>query len=259
MNLHFSKQPKLLDVLTQNGLKIMDRPYELNIIGIRSSSVVSNKFDDILHVCYATEMGTWNQHIIPITTDPGTYFLNNPINKLGTALLKHGQYINAYQLGLHRGKYKALVQRKPVTVYRSKNNSTNIDSKTKHTQTGYFGINIHHASGNGTSEDVNRWSAGCQVIANIDDFKQLIQLAEKHAKRYGNQFTYTLLDYRTKGYVPQTYQSPSNDAKEKTNEIINEYLPKPTNSNKGLLIAGITALVGIGTGIYYYQTNKKSA
>jgi hypothetical protein len=261
MNLQFSKSPKIVDVLHQNGLKIYDRPFELNIIGIRSSSTVSNKFDDVLHVCYATELGTWHQHIYPCTTDPGTYFLNHPMNKSGTALLKHGQYEKGYQLGLHRGKYKALVQRKPVTVYRSKNSSTNIDSKTKHTQTGYFGINIHHASGNGTTEDVNRWSAGCQVIANINDFKELIQLAEKHAKRYGNSFTYTLLDYRTKGYNPEQHSS----AKDKlltpnsnTSDPIENLLPtKPSTQKAGLLIAGLTAVLGIGTGIYYFTSNNK--
>lgn len=263
MNLQFSKPPKIMDVVVQNGMKIYDRPYELNIIGIRSSSTVSNKFDDVLHVCYATQTGTWHQHIYPCTTDPGTYFLNHPMNKAGTALLKHGQYIGAYQLGLHRGKYKALVQRKPVTVYRSKNNSKDIDSKTANIQTGYFGINIHHASGSGTSEDVNRWSAGCQVIANINHFKELIELAEQHRKKYGNSFTYTLLDYRTKGYAPETNTNNenSNAIVQSAENIITqgeEFLKTKSNKSKaGLILLGLTATLGIGTGIYFLTSNNK--
>ena len=265
MNLQFSKSPKILDVLVQNGLKTFSRPNELNIIGIRSSNVVSSKFDDVLHICYATDNGNWHQHIFHCTTDPSTYFLNHPMNKLGTALLKHGQYINSYQLGLHRGKYKALVQRKPVTVYRSKNASTNIDSKTGHTQTGLFGINIHHASGNGTTTDVGRWSAGCQVIANINDFKELIGLAEKHAKQYGNQFTYTLLDYRTKGYQPEHFdinkqvvpQSNSNEIDLSTNTI-QDYKSIVQKHSTGFLLVGLTTLIGLGTGIYYFTSNNKN-
>ena len=59
---------------------------------------------------------------------------------------------------------------------------------------GMFGINIHHASYHGTSTQVNKWSAGCQVIASIDDFNTLMSLANKSKKQYGNSFTYTLLD-----------------------------------------------------------------
>ena len=263
MNLQFSKSPKILDVMERNGLRTFNRPNELNIIGIRSSNTVSNKFDDVLHVCYSTELGTWHQHIFHCTTDPGTYFLNRPMNNLGTALLKHGQYLNAYQLGIHRGKYKALVQRKPVTVYRSKNSNTDIDSKTSNTQTGLFGINIHHASGSGTTEDVSRWSAGCQVIANINDFKELISLAEKHAKLYGNQFTYTLLDYRTKGYVPIAFdnenKTPNNTKPNETifsSKDIPNAVNKVAHSKTGLVLVGLSALVGIGTGIYYFTSNN---
>lgn len=262
MNLEFSKSPKILQVLTQNGLKVFTRPNELNIIGIRSSNVVSNKFDDVLHICYATDLGTWHQHIYPFTSDPGLHYLNHPINKQGTALLKHGQYLNAYKIGMHRGKYKALVQQKPVTVYRSKNSSTNIDSKTKQTQTGYFGINIHHAKGTGTTQNVDVFSAGCQVIANIDHFNELMVLANKHAKLYGNNFTYTLLDYRTNGYVPETFPSETTKT-DYTSNPLNPFgneniLQSGTKKQKaGLLLVGLTALLGLGTGIYYFTSNNK--
>ncbi len=38
------------------------------------------------------------------------------MSSLGTAMLKEGQYIDAYKQGLHKGQYTALVQDKPVTT-----------------------------------------------------------------------------------------------------------------------------------------------
>jgi hypothetical protein len=264
MNQPFYKPPKILDVLHLNGMKVFSRPHELNIIGIRSSSVISNKFDDVMYLCYNIGGNNWMQHRFKMTTDPGLHFINKPMNSAGTAIMQNGQYINAYQLGLHRGKYKALVQRKPITVYRSKNGSRDIDKQTGNKHTGMFGVNIHHASGNGTSADVDRWSAGCQVIANINNFKTMMDLAEQHAKLYGNNFTYTLLDYRTKGYVPE--QDEPNETvpvvrhPNAENENPHSFIPSKEKTKKALpLLLGLLATVGIGGTIYYYSTTKNKS
>lgn len=257
MNLPFSKQPKIIDVLEQNNLQVYTRPFELNIIGVRSNSRITNKFDDYIYCCFKNGLGNWESHRFNATTDPGTHFINKPMNSNGTAILKQGQYKGAYQIGLHRGKYKALVQRKPVTVYRSR--STDINGNIK-TQTGQFGINIHHAKGNGTTEDVDRYSAGCQVIANINDFKTMMGFAEKHAKLYGNSFTYTLIDYKTKGYevesfpyqneiIPHSNSSASNE---------NEFPQSKKKNHAGLILLSLTALIGLGTTVYFLNTNKES-
>jgi hypothetical protein len=258
MNLPYYKQPKIVDVLRQNDLHIYTRPHELNIIGVRSNSKITDKFDDYIYVCFINAIGSWENHRFNATTDPGLHFINKPMNSSGTAILKHGQYKGTYQLGMHRGKYKALVQRKPVTVYRSKSKDIHGNIKT---QTGQFGINIHHAKGNGTTEDVDRYSAGCQVIANINDFKKMMDFAEKHAKLYGNSFTYTLIDYNTKGY--EVEQLP-----QQQNEIIpynNNYTSKDienTNSKKknhtGLILLSLTGLIALGTTVYFLNTNKES-
>lgn len=257
MNLPFSKQPKILDTLEQNNLQIYSRPYELNIVGVRSNSKITNKFDDFIYVVFKNAMGAWEQHRFNATTDPGLHFINKPMNKAGTAILKHGQYKGTYQIGLHRGKYKALVQRKPVTVYRSNKSGTDIEKKAA-TQTGQFGINIHHAKGDGTTEDVNRWSAGCQVIANINDFKKLMDMAEQHAKMYGNSFTYTLIDYRTKGYeveqLPSEYHPKEIHSMDDENEV-------DTNRNKknhtGFILLSLTALIGLGTMVYFLNNKEE--
>ena len=95
--------------LLQKGFKTFSRPFELNIVGIRSNSTKPNSFDDTLNIYYKTSDGKWQFHQFAATTDPGTYWLMNPMNPQGTAIVKHGQYINSHRIGMHRGKYLALV------------------------------------------------------------------------------------------------------------------------------------------------------
>ncbi len=170
------------------------RPFELNIIGIRNESTVPNRFDDEIHIFFKNNSKLWIHYIFPATTDPGTYWLKNPMNLQGTAILSQGQYKNAYQVGLHRGKYYALVQRKAVTILRDYDRNAILDFRNGRPETGMFGVNIHHASVNGTTKTVDNYSAGCQVFANINDFNLFMQLCENHKQLYGNSFTYTLID-----------------------------------------------------------------
>lgn len=182
-------------IFKQNGYKLNTRPYEINLVGMRSKITTANRFDDELLLFYKNSEGQWATMKMPCTTDPGTYYLENPIFK-GTAILAAGQYRNAYQIGLHKNKYKALVQRgAPVTIIRDYNRNNIIDFGGK-TVTGYFGINIHRAREKGVSIFVDKYSAGCTVVADSNEFELLMRAAERHRKLYGNSFTYTLLDWR---------------------------------------------------------------
>lgn len=163
----------------------------LNLIGIRKDKNVSNRFDDTFILAY-----NGPEPIIkyfPCTTDPGRYYMQNGLEK-GTAVLVPGQYRGAYKLGLHQGKYEALVQAKEVQVYRDANKDGKLDYVNP--EWGFFGINIHRSSPTGTSIQVDRWSAGCQVFANISDFNYLIAQVKRslETKEYGNTFTYTLIE-----------------------------------------------------------------
>lgn len=188
--------PLIINALRFKTYEAFVRPYELNIVGIRSDSTLPNRFDDEIHVFFKNNLGKWIHYIFPATTDPGTYWLQNPMSPQGTAILKQGQYKGAYQIGLHRGKYYALVQSKPVTVLRDYDRNAILDFWNGKPETGRFGINIHRASLNGTTKSVDSYSAGCQVFANINDFNLFMQLCEKHKQLYGNSFTYTLIDKR---------------------------------------------------------------
>ncbi len=189
--------PGIIHTLQLKNYEVYSRPYELNIVGIRSDSTIPNSFDDGIHVFFKNNMGQWIYYPFKATTDPGTFWLKNPMAAQGTAILKAGQYKGAYQIGLHRGSYYALVQRKPVTILRDYDRDAVLDFMNGKLYTGIFGINIHRATASGTSTTIDKYSAGCQVFASMNDFKQFMQLCEKHRGLYGNSFTYTLIDNRS--------------------------------------------------------------
>jgi hypothetical protein len=191
---------KLTDIIKSAerlGYSIDKRPNKLNIIGVRNSAATSqDKFDDLIAYFFYDKDGKLVGRVVSGTTDPSTSFLKSPINLKGAAILKSGQYKDAYQIGLHRNKYEALVQRKPVEVIRDADRNALINYFAP-TQTGLFGINIHKASKGKNNEDIiGQDSAGCQVFRNIPDFEDMMQLARISKNKYGNSFTYTLLDDR---------------------------------------------------------------
>ncbi len=158
---------------------------DFHLIGIRSKANVNNKFDDNFYIV----QGPLLHDPVTCTTNPGRHWLLNLMNPKGTAVLKPGQYVDTWKLGLHRGKYEALVQRKPITVYRDIDKDENAEEQGVE-DTGLFGVNIHRANPNAISSLIEKWSAGCQVLNNPKDFAKLIKLCRDSGKE---SFTYTLL------------------------------------------------------------------
>jgi hypothetical protein len=183
----------ILRYMRSKNYAINEKPYQLNIVGVRNAQSQPNKFDDSIFVFYKDDKNNWVNKEYPATTDTGMFYLLNPISNLGAAMLKEGQYLNAYKQGLHKGQYLALVQDKPVTTYRDYDRDAIFDVFTKET-TGMYGINIHKAGAN--SQDVNNWSAGCQVFQKSADFDEFMDMTTKHRNLYSNSFTYTLIDER---------------------------------------------------------------
>lgn len=168
--------------------------FNFNIVGIRTNDKTPNVFNDWLCLIWKYQNG-WEMIKFPITTEPGTYWLENPMNVEGTAILKEGQYIDSWKLGLHKGQYEALVQTKKVKVYRDKDKDKVAEIEGNKEFEGIFGINIHRANPDGESVNVNKWSAACQVFSNSDDFAIFINLIKRNIAITGkNSFTYTLLN-----------------------------------------------------------------
>ena len=171
--------------------------YNLNIIGIRkdNKNKVTNLYDDLLVVIYKSPSGKEQRVAYPITTEPGLYYMTKQLlNHKGTSIIVPGQYRGCWELGKHQGKYKALVQKKSVKVYRDGNKDEIYNMDSNRIDTGVFGINIHRSNEFIKTTFVNSYSAGCQVFADPRDFKRFIALCDKQRELYGNSFTYTLLN-----------------------------------------------------------------
>jgi len=176
----------------------LNKGYDVNIIGVRNSKTkgrVTNAFDDILTISYKID-GEWQYHEFNCTTDPGSHWVENLLNKKGVAILKPNQYRGSHKLDFHQGRYLALRQKSDVTVYRDNDRDNNYDLNESKTDTGVFGINIHRATGRsgGKSIRVDKWSAGCQVIADNDDWHTFLGICQSAREIHGNSFSYTLIE-----------------------------------------------------------------
>ena len=175
-----------------------NKGYDVNIVGVRNNATkgrVTNAFDDHITISYKVD-SEWQFHCYKCTTDPGSHWVKNILSDSGVAVLKPGQYRSSHKLRLHQGKYMALGQQKPVKVYRDNNLDNKYDLNEDSLEEGIFGINIHRATGRtgGTSTRVDKWSAGCQVIANNNDWHEFLDICQTAREIWGNSFTYTLIE-----------------------------------------------------------------
>ena len=79
---------KVIQVMNSKGYKVYDNDsieWNLNIVGIRNKSNSPVAFDDTLLVFHKF-MNSWYITYYPITTDPSTYYLTNPIQCKATAI-----------------------------------------------------------------------------------------------------------------------------------------------------------------------------
>ena len=175
-----------------------ERPYNVNIIGIRTGYDYTNKFDDTLIVIFNDDNGDTLIKKYPITTDAGNYYVKNPIRSKGTAILVPNQYKGVWGISKHKGRYWALCQKmdKKFKVWRDNNKDMVIDCKPDTLQEGIYGINLHRSSKYNESNTIDRWSASCQVFKRKKDFDEAMAIFVKSYKMYGNSFTYTLLEQK---------------------------------------------------------------
>ena len=168
--------------------------YNLNIIGVRRAGTkVTNQFDDYIVVEYIDMYGIKTRDVFPATTDPGLSSMTKPMSTKGCAILVPGQYRSSWMIGYHKGKYEALVQCKPLKVYRDNDKDNIYDLNPKTIEEGNFGINIHKSGDDSTI--VNGWSAGCQVLKRKVNFDKLMKLAHyQFSQGMGARYTYTLIN-----------------------------------------------------------------
>ena len=190
--MYYTEKQLITMMKRAEGFKAVPSAY--HIIGVSSSADAPNKFDDTFHLMKGEEliMSTTG------TTNPGTSVLKGGFlryNKDGAAVLERDRvYNNVWKYGLHKGKVPALKQLgAPVAVWRDGDKDGKSEEKGKRT-VGYYGINFHpdQYNINGAdkqSDNINGWSAGCQVCNNIKDYRKIINLVKEQ-----KFITYTLLN-----------------------------------------------------------------
>lgn len=167
-------------------------PINLNIWGIRSRDTNTKYYNDVIAFFYENEDNTWELRLFEATTDPSNLNLQTPINSNGCAILREGFHEHLWKIGKHKGQYIALVQANPCYVIRDNNKDDKIDF-SDNTDCGMFGINLHRASSWKVSDEIGLYSAGCQVIKDINQWNDIIVPLIKKAVGKGYQ-SYVLIN-----------------------------------------------------------------
>lgn len=171
------------------------KDYDLLLFGIRAAGTASDTFDDAIG-CRYFEGGVLRVEVWKATTDPGRPGLLTPSRPQGCAVLPDGQYRGLWEVGLHKGKYEALLQRTPVAVWRDNNLDAFLDFDSAPLDPpALIGLNCHRAGAD--SPIVGAWSQGCQVHKRSATFDRMMQLVrnQKAAGR-GTTYSYTLFSVR---------------------------------------------------------------
>lgn len=134
------------------------------------------------------------------TTEPGRYYVQNPLNRGGGAVLTLGLHKGLWCFGKHRG-YEALVQAGQASLIRDANKNHKRDDKV--TIESGNGVNLHTSKTTGWRGAFNwsstgRWSAGCVVIPEPDQFKQVLHIMKQSPQYRSNsrcRFDFRLLAY----------------------------------------------------------------
>jgi len=151
------------------------------LLGVRSQDDLPNRFDDKIYLFKGEEFVL----VTSATTNAGTSTLRQfeKVNKDGAAILKADEwYYNVWKYGKHQGKVEGLLQLgNKVKVWRDTDKDDKSEEQGK-LQEGYFGINFHPntydlSKPSGTT--IGWWSAGCQVVNNVSNYKLMIQLLKR--------------------------------------------------------------------------------
>lgn len=200
---------QIIDFMKSKNYIIRERPYEVNIVGIRRDRVFDNLFSDRCVIFWKTADNKWNGFEIKWTTLAGTLGSGgsrNPITVLGlkgVAVLYPKQYVQVYKffddyvtwLG-----YPFMQQIGNMSVYRDGDSDDFVDTDSPIQNGSGFGINIHRMSNNGIETNtVNSqwavWSMGCQG-SDEPSFKKFIESVRYSFNIYKQYFDYTLLEHK---------------------------------------------------------------
>lgn len=184
-------EPKIHDEMRKRSHRVfVNGDLNLNIIFVRQTLDTTNKFDD-LHIVTWKENGVWWEWIAPCTTKPGVKAVADPGNPVGVARVKAGQFSSAMTFGRHHDEYRCLVQCVPLPLWRDRNRDGTPDYEIAPVMQKAH-IHIHKAGSSSTI--VDHWSEGCLVDAKASDFAEFMKICDKSAEKYGDKFTFSVLE-----------------------------------------------------------------
>lgn len=176
LNILFNKVNNLAERKDYKIFKSNNRNYNVNIWFIRNSDITVDAFNDICFLFYKEfKTNKWVGKLYKVSTNPGLYYLNNPLNKQGTAIVVPGQYIKTHKIDLHKrgtsSEHEAFCHRKGVVlVYRDNNKDSILDIGGDIYRNG-AGLNSHRPTNySQKTGKVNRSSAGCLIHATREQF-----------------------------------------------------------------------------------------
>lgn len=211
----------LKELLRIKGYKIFTRPLELNIVGVRNNLNDPNKFNDELHVFFRSysmegyawtdnEM-QWNHYRFAICTDPACYTYYQQKNRFWDGLLEQGQYINgfkrAHQVDGKDGEVLLQKPRFPIRVFYecTEGVMSSVDLRNPNYYSPvpsgriintYYNICFEPPVDHDGKKWINEFGSGCQVFEHREEFELFMRLCTWHQHVYGNNFTYTLIDFK---------------------------------------------------------------
>ena len=169
---------KLKAIVLGKGYKWIDEPLYPMLVGIRTTLLVPNVYNDVMCVCYVTDKGEKKMFSYTQTTLPGKFWLNNPSRPEGCAVLVPGQYF-AWVKGTHghTRPHNALVQfGGPVCIVRDNDKDDLAEWEKMPILTNqYIGCNIHASWAIGDRKFIDKDSAACQVGSNSWNHEQMMK------------------------------------------------------------------------------------
>lgn len=189
---------KLVRYMEATGYEVFKGNKQFNLIAIEGCNPdtfeLNNDEPDKYNDCFNVIEFVNNEAVLKFsvycTTEPGSWYTENPMSDKGAARIKFGQY-KSWKIGYHKNQY-ALVQEAPITVFRDLNKDGYRTGDKE--DTGIFGVDIHTTnSDNNETNSIGRWSAGCIVVANKSSFSNIMQLLQTDSRYTAdNDFLFTL-------------------------------------------------------------------
>jgi len=188
------KVDKLIRFIKSKGYKVYEDKFILNMVGLRrkDDGKVTNRFDETMCVFFKNGNGNWELYEYTITTLPGYVPRQQQLPDV-VSMLKLGQYVNQFKIGLHQGKADHKCLKFATTINHVNKTVDRYDYNSK-TNRAAVGINIHRSNKSGSGLTVFNWSKGCQVFKIASQFEQFMGFCEKQeSEGRKNSFTYTLI------------------------------------------------------------------